>query len=363
MRSRLYSLYEDFYYNFERSYNCAVLRWQEWKKRVGVRYDASFRKAYKNVILPYWARYGVRPRLAMVKSVYDVNGKSTDPRYIPDDIWTKYIVPHFNDCRFSKILADKNLNSLIYPGVKRPETLFKRMSGQFCLDDFTPISREDAIDLCSADGTWVVKPSIDSFQGKNVQFFSGGDSRETVLALLAQYEGTDYIVQRAVVQHPALSALNSTSVNTVRIITLVLHEKAFIASSILRVGMPGSRVDNIGSGGWQFDIRPDGHISTLAYIRRSGTASHEEMGGEAPFADFCVPGFSRVCETALELAERTPHLRLIAWDFSVDEFGDPVLIEFNARSPGQNQETSGPSFRDRTEEVLAEVFGKGETLL
>jgi D-alanine-D-alanine ligase-like ATP-grasp enzyme len=50
-----------------------------------------------------------------------------------------------------------------------------------------------------------------------------------------------------------------------------------------------------------------------------------------------------------------PHFRIIGWDFSIDEVGDPVLIEYNG-APGMNQVSCGPLFGDLTESVLNEIF-------
>ena len=76
------------------------------------------------------------------------------------------------------------------------------------------------------------------------------------------------------------------------------------------------------------------------------------------FGGAVVPCYDKVRETALELAKKTPYHHYVAWDFAVDETGDPVLIEYNVHVPGQNQETSGPTFGDITDEVLAEVYGR-----
>ncbi len=355
MRSTRQKIADDLYYGLEVFVTRVSQRLGEWKAHLGVKYDAAFYDAYKNSIRPYWAQYGVKPRLAMVKSVYDVSG-SLDPRYIPDDIWLQDIVAHFNDRRFTVPLADKNLNGMLFPGVKRPETLFRHMSGTFCLDDFAPISRDRALALCGTPGSWVIKPSLDSFQGRDVQFFEGSGDRESAEALLARYADTDYIVQRAVKQHPELGKFNPTSINTIRLITLVFRQEARVLSACLRVGAPGSRVDNMGAGGICFAIHPDGRMDSIACAKRNGRIVHISYEDDPLYQNVTVPCYDKVSAAAVSLAEKTPHLRLIAWDFAVDETGEPVLIEFNARSPGQNQEICGPSFGDITDEVLAEVY-------
>lgn len=356
MRSSLQTLYDDFYYGFEKFYNNAFLRFKTWKKYLGVKFDKELYTAYKKTIVPYWAKYGIKPSLCMVKENYVLSAGSLDPRNIPDDIWLNKVVPYFNDSRFSRVLADKNLNNLLFPDVKRPKTLIKSVSGRYCLDDFTPISRDDAIGLCRSEGRWVIKPTINSFQGQDVRIFNGPLSQEEVEKLFSIYESTDFIVQEAIVQHPAISAYNPSSVNTLRLITLVFREQAYILSSVLRVGAPGSIVDNTGAGGYAFDITPSGSISTIAYSSRNGEVRHDDRSSDPAYCNNHIPNYAKICNMAKEMAKRVPHLSLIAWDFAIDPEGEAILLEFNTHSPGQNQETSGPSFGALTEDVLTEVF-------
>ncbi len=358
MQNKLQILYDNFYYGFEGTYNLVFLRLKAWKDYLGVKFDKSFHEAYKKEIVPFWAQFGIRPCKALVKKCYIISGGSTDPRYIPNDIWMKHIIPYFNNHRFSRILTDKNLNSLLCPTVKRPRTLFKKMSGMYCLDDFSPISREKALALCQTEGRWVIKPTRNSFSGMDVRFFEGGLSAEELDKLLSIYDRTDYIIQSAIEQHDAIAALNPSSTNTIRVITIVFREEARILSSILRVGAPGSPVDNIGAGGHQFPILPDGALGKISYTTRDGKATHEDQSNNPLFRDAVVPGYDKICRTAKELALRIPHLKLIAWDFAVDREGDPVLVEFNAHFPGQNQSTCGPTFGEDTQDILKEICGK-----
>lgn len=356
MRSSLQTFYDNFYYGFEKIYNNAFLRFKTWKKYLGVKFPRDVYAAYKGTIVPYWANYGVKPALSMVKDLYAISGGDLDPRYIPDNLWLNKIIPCFNDNRFSRVLADKNLNSLLFPEVKRPKTLFKAIFGRYCLDNFTPISREEAVRLCQSEGRWVIKPTLNSFQGQDVRIFDGPLTEEEVEKLLALYESTDFIVQEAIVQHPVLSAYNASSINTLRLVTFIFREEVHVLSSILRVGAPGSIVDNVGAGGYQFNVCPDGSISPISYTSRSGKPLHTDHSDDPFYTGQTIPNFTAICDTAKRMALNVPHLNLIAWDFAIDTAGDPVLLEFNTHSPGQNQETSGPSFGELTEDVLAEVF-------
>lgn len=77
----------------------------------------------------------------------------------------------------------------------------------------------------------------------------------------------DYIVEEIICQHPALSDINKSSVNTVRVVTFYWKGKAYIISTTLRTRMKGSCVDNLHSCDsqcWQIDPC-DGVIFTQSY--------------------------------------------------------------------------------------------------
>lgn len=358
MRTKKQQLYDDLYYGFERW----LIIWytnREYRQKIrGKKFGKDFYRAYRESIRPYWARYGVKPNLLYVKYYYMLTG-STDPRYIPDDLLARDIIPHFNPQVFVVPLADKNLNSLIYPQVKRPETVFKSMNGTYCEDDFTPITEEEAVRRLRSAGHVFLKPSRNTSKGDDVLSFRGSSDESVIRELMKKYSCTDHIVQRAVKQHPDLAALNASSVNTIRLITLVFRGKPRLLSAILRIGNAGSDVDNIGAGGYQCSIRPDGTLDEIAYTSVDGGDDFvTESRSGLRFGGVKVPCYEKVRDTALALAEKTPYHHYVAWDFAVDEAGDPVLIEYNVHVPGQNQETSGPTFGDITEEVLGEVYGR-----
>ena len=321
----------------------------------GLTFDKSFYSTYKNQILPYWKKYGIRPKIFWYKWYYHLTGE-LDPRYIPDDIHHHYIIPYFDDRAFVKTLTDKNLASLLFPGVNRPQTLFKYSARCYCEDDFTPISRDEAFRRLSQEGHYIIKPTRRTGEGTGISFFRAPANDDAVNTVLDKCETMDCIVQHVMVQHPALAAFNLTSVNTIRVVTMVLHGEAHILSAILRIGQAGSQVDNVSKGGYQAVIQPDGTLAKYAYTHEGGQHKHvtQTLSGTV-FEGAVIPNWKEVQRTAKDLALKLPHLKLIGWDLSLDEQGRVTLIEFNCHF-GQNQENCGPTFGDMTETVLDEVF-------
>lgn len=357
MRSKLWQFYDNLYYKFERWYDAFGINLAAKKQMRGIHFEKEVYERYKDTILPYWSQFGLKPGIWWTKRTYKKT-RSLDPRYIPNDIYYRDIIPYFNDMRFMSPITDKNLISVIFPNTKRPVTVIKHMSGDYCLENFAPIPREDVFALFHPDKEYIIKPTLNTSSGSDIKFFSNLRQEELDM-LLNSYEHIDFIIQEALSQHPDLAALNPTSINTIRLVTLCYKCEPIILSAVLRVGGSESRVDNIGAGGYQCTIDPNGRLGELAYTNRSGKDEHVPSNNLGiPFSSVVIPHYEKVRNTALSLAVSVPHLRLIAWDLSVDPEGNVVLIECNATFPGQNQGNCGPTFGDRTEEILTDIFGK-----
>lgn len=355
MRSPNKRAYDNAYYELERRFLQLVDDVQVWNSLRGVRFSREFYDFYRKEICPYWKRFGVKPKLSRVKQTYSLSGR-LDVRYIPDDIHNLYIVPHFDRNMYVRPMADKNLHGLLLPGVKRPETVFKHLDGYDTDDDFTPISRTEALDRCGTPGKYILKPTVDTGMGQDIAFFRGEDGPEAIGRLLSSFDAVEYIVQKVVRQHPSLARFNESSMNTTRIVTLFFRGEPHILSSILRVGAPGNEVDNVSQGGYQCTIRPDGTLERYAYtFQHKKHEFVEETADGVRFEGAVIPSWDALRDTALRLCAHMPHLKYIGWDLGVDEAGDVVLVELNSQI-GQNQATCGPTFGDMTDEVLSEVF-------
>ncbi len=356
MRTPKQILYDRLYYTIDLDILCHFFNLRCRRAMRKHEFDASFYKAYREKVVPYWKQFGVRPKIYWFKRDFLRTG-IVDPRYIPADIFRRYVIPYFDNECYVRQMTDKNLYHLILPGLKRPETIFKYADGCYREDDLRPITPEEAASRLTC-GQYIFKPARDTGGGSGISFLPVDENTppSAIEDMMTHYVQADHIVQRVLVQHPSLAAFNHSSVNTLRLVTLVFHGKAYLLSAILRIGHADSRVDNVSKGGYQAIVREDGTLEKLAYTHKGGKDNFVEQTDEGVrFEGFAIPSWEKVRATALDLALKMPHLALIGWDFSVDEQGDPVLIEFNCHI-GQNQENCGPTFGDMTEEILTEVF-------
>lgn len=310
---------------------------------------------YKEVILPYWKKYGYKPAKYWYQIFCD-SDKTIDPRYIPDDLYYGELVPYFSNSQFRRLGEDKCYHDIWFPDIKRPQTICKNIAGVYYDADMVPITFDKAISITlDFNDECLIKPSIDSGEGRLIKFFTPKEINQDILEKLFKDMGANFIVQAVVKQHPILSELNPTSLNTIRIVSFFFENNIHVLSCILRIGAPNERVDNVGAGGYACPIQMNGQLNARAVNRKAEWVCKNSTG--IKFSDIRVPEFDRVIETIKFAHKRLAHFKLIGWDMSVDFYGEPVLIEYNS-CPGQNQISCGPTFGEITDLVLDEFFNK-----
>lgn len=313
---------------------------------------------YKTTIRSYWKQFKTSaPKKYWFKLLCN-EANEFSPKYIPDDKWFRDIVPHYNNLIFAKALQDKCLHNVLFPDMKRPETVVKRIAGVFYDDALNLLSREEAAARCRSVGRILIKPSVGSGQGNGIEFFTSEELTESDINAIFDKYGRDFIVQKKMSQHPVLASLNANSLNTIRVITFLHKDKVHILTSILRVGGGDNEVDNTSQGGYKCTINPDGRLQKLGLSKIGGYWAYtESYPNGIRFEDVVIPSFDKIKDIVCTHAAKMSHFPIIGWDIAVDPDGDPVLVEFNV-IPAQGHGTDGPLFGDLTDEVLEEVYGR-----
>lgn len=283
-------------------------------------------------------------------------------QYIPDTFFYSFVDEYFSNPQHSDPCDDKNLYDLYFHDINRPRTVFRKVNNLFLDAKYDEISQEEALIKARECGEVILKIGKFSYGGHGILFWSPTKNRES--ELIEFLKGSSNIIcQEVIKQHPVLKSLNPSSVNTIRMMTLLFNDKIHVLSSVVRMGINGCRTDNASSGGIVCGIRPDGYLKDVAYDTSANVYLKHPQGTK--FEGIQIPNYSLCVEFAIRLAKRFSSItKLISWDVAIDENGQPMLIEFGV-SNGQmdfHQLCNGPILGELTEDVLHEVFSKSYTL-
>lgn len=218
-------------------------------------------------------------------------------------------------------------------------TILCRINGSRLLDNNYCLLSSDLNQTLNAYQKVILKPSIDSDSGKGVmQFIRCGNDwlfvKDKKIKLntnfLMKY-GDDFVLQESIEQHPDLAVFNPQSVNTLRVAVYksVVNEQPHVVSAVIRIGKQGEFVDNAHAGGRFVGIDINSGILMKEAMDQFGNRTNVWNGIDLSNKEFHIPSWNQVKELARSIASRMYHMRLIAFDLSVDCNGKPRLIEAN----------------------------------
>ena len=309
----------------------------------------------ENKIYEYWKKYTDDFEIDYHRYYIDRTGKF-DERFIPDDLFVGYIDGYLNNRAIEPGVADKNYFDLYLKGFAMPKTYVHLINGIFEDSNYNMITKEEAIDILSKEKRIVVKPSMASYGGKNVRLLENLSKKELV-KFFDELKEDNLIFQEAVKQSKETAKLHPDSLNTIRIMTLILDgEVKVLPWYAFRMGQGKSKVDNASFGGVYCNVKEDGTLSSFAYDALGNKFLKHPDGGN--FDEVKFDFMDKVKALVKEAAQRFPHFRLIGWDIAIDENNNPLIIEANLTMSGMDviETIGGPLFGEYTERVLEEVF-------
>ncbi len=277
---------------------------------------------------------------------------------IPDDIYYCYIDPYYNKWDKAEFMDNKCLYPRLFPNVRQPDNVLSRMNNIWIDSDYNLVDRETIKEIIGNYDELVVKQANESEGGKNITFISGEDMAEQLFAAADKIK-KDIVVQNVLKQHSEISRINPTSINTIRILSMLSENGVKIYSAIIRMGVDGSRVDNASSGGITCGIDSEGRMKSVAFSNLGERFDVHPTSG-VKFDSVVLPSFDKACAFVKKLHPMVPDFRLVSWDIMIDSDGEPELVEANFKY-GEldfHQLNNGPVFGDDTEKILSEVFGK-----
>lgn len=142
----------------------------------------------------------------------------------------------------------------------------------------------------------------------------------------------NYLIQKRVVQHPLISAFCSTTLNSIRLQTVMSKDGEVIPFGAgLRIGREGSDVDNWAKGGVYVGIDMEtGRLRKKGFLKIGyGTTCEEHPDSHITFENFEIPFFEEAVKLSVKLHKLMYRCHSIGWDIAITENG-PVFIEGNS---------------------------------
>lgn len=264
--------------------------------------------------------------------------------YLPYNYFVYKIQPNLNSDKYALYVEDKNMYDRVFGsmGVRLPRTIFRCSNYIYMDEHYNTIENIDSY-IQNIRQNIFVKKAIDSYGGVDIEKYIykdgilvNGKSNEilNIQELFKKFEG-NFVVQEEIIQYEALGKLHPHSLNTLRIESYrsVKTNKVHVLMASLRIGNNKSIVDNVSSGGFAVGLKIDD--SNEAKLRKysfkpfsNDQISHHPLSN-IEFENYRIPNFPLVVKAIEKLSNVIAYQRIISWDFSIDESGEPVLIELN----------------------------------
>ena len=312
-------------------------------------------KEEKKAAHKFWEPYTKNVNTVFT-AYYKENTKEFNPAFLAHDFYYRHIDPYFNDIPAAKILDNKTMYHLLFSGLKQAEEIVYHRNGFFFDGSDRLISEDKAYELISSHPLVFLKLAVDSLGGKGVVCYKQSDTSFSLQEYLHTTK-TDFVAQLPLTQHKDISALHPSSINSLRIMSLLEPDGVRILCTSLRMGVKGSVVDNASSGGIFCGVDEDGKLKQYAYNGKGGRFENHPTTN-ITFLGYQLPSFDAAIEFVKIAHQRVPSSRIIAWDICIDEKGEPTLIEGNLCVAGLRvpQLCNGPLFGEDTKKILNQVF-------
>lgn len=310
----------------------------------------------------YWGKYSFAYPNIDYKSFQTFKNRCGrfDVRHCPGSIRTSIFANHFVDKKFMWPFQHKAMLPFLFPDVHQPKAVALCMGG-ICYDgNYQAITLQKLSDICRAhvqdEGDLIFK-LVHSHGGKSITVLSQDNVMEFTENL---GRGQAFVIQKVVDQSSFMERFNASSVNTIRITTLLFRGKVHPLAALIRIGCAGSRVDNWCSGGSLLGIDIDsGKCCNWAMANDRTCLTELPSGVDLTKEELIVPNFDEAKEAVCRCHYRIPYIKMISWDIALDRENRPILIENNFGGMIQMHEaTTGPLFGELMDELCDEYLLK-----
>lgn len=322
----------------------------------------SVEKLYKN-------NYGKKIPLTWHKSYTAYTGRF-DKYYFPEILYIPEFERYMNyNQSLANVLEDKNLLYVFAKAsnVRMPRMYLSCQAGIYKDAENKVLDFEKACSLISNIGVCFAKPSIGTDSGRGCEVYclvNGTDTKSGKTSdMILKDLGKDFTIQERLVCHESIRKIYDGSVNTFRIMTYRWKNQIIVAPIIMRIGRGGSYLDNAHAGGMFIALSDDGTLYKTAFTEfKEEFVEHPDS--KLKFEGYRIPLLPNVVDAVKKMHYSLPAIGVINWDMTLDESGQPVLIEANVNGGSiwlfQMAHGCGV-FGERTPEILRWLHKMNET--
>ena len=281
--------------------------------------------------------------------------------YIPTSEYKTNIVGRLNVYPLKRAYTDKNITDLILPNIHQPKIFLKNMNGFYYIEGQS-VTKAKAINICKELGEVIIKPSLTGrgvgVRKINIKNGKNKNGGEDLSAIMDEYK-QDFLIEELIKQHPQMSALNPSSINTIRVLTYRSDMEIIIVYSVIRIGRQGQDIDNESAGGISTSISKDGKLGKYAF-GTPGVDMIEYTDSGVKLENYQIPSYEKVVDLVKKAHYQLPYFKLMGWDIAIEKDGEPIMIEFNM-TPDLSQSAYGPAFGKYTEAIIKDAMSYKNT--
>ncbi len=225
----------------------------------------------------------------------------------------------------SNLRAYKVLNDSSYNHIFLNKNEFNTVFSDFIKRKWISLSdsKENVYDFFGSVNDAIVKlRNGDSGKGIFIVRDCKNISKEDIDRIIK--ENPNSIAEELLHNHPVINSLNSTSLNTMRIITVRLNDTVRILYAGIRFGSKGSYLDNISKGGFiaAIDIS-SGKICSEPNTKKTVVDINES--DNKFYIGFQIPMWDELPSFLQELTGVVPQMKYMAWDIAITPNGFAVV--------------------------------------
>lgn len=281
-----------------------------------------------------------------------------------------------NPPRYLGYLSDKNTFDNIFPSAPFPETFLRKIDGQLYDNHYNAISwnaisSKRLNELIGNFDKIIVKETLDSDSGRGIimfrrigsQYIRKNKNKEVdMLSIdwLKQYP-TDFIMQEGLTQNDFMARFNTSSINTIRVAVYrsVIDNEPHVLSTVIRMGMKDSVIDNLHGGGRMVKVGEDGLLADFC-IDQYGRKFDAHNDVNFKLETLRLPYYREIHNLVKNLTRELTYSHLIQWDVAIDGQDNLRILEFNLTgfSMWIAQMNGIPAYGNYTDEIINYVASR-----